>query len=371
MFQDYISNYYSVIKNCLDGVYGSFWEVGTICGLVILFNFVFKKILMILKNYFESHHQLWKSIFFKAIYIPLSYYIWFFALIESFELISLHIRETKHLPYKNMMLTIGLVIAFSCFLLRWKNNAIDILREKGREQKTRYDSTHIDVINKISTITILITTGLMLLEATGSNFNTLVAFGSVSGLALAFASQEVIASFFGGLMIYITRPFSIGDWILLPERQIEGHVEEIGWYNSKIRTLDKRPIYVPNAIFSKMVVVNPSRMSHRQIKETIGIRYRDVNKLKAVIADIKIMLKNAPTIDQAMTSGAHFSAFGTYSLDILFYGYSTETMTDNYNKIKEILLFNIIDILNKHQAELAFPTTSLEIPEREMGAIGS
>jgi MscS family membrane protein len=55
---------------------------------------------------------------------------------------------------------------------------------------------------------------------TGSSLNTLIAFGGISGLALAFASQEVIASFFGGLMTYITQPFVIGDWIILPEKNI-------------------------------------------------------------------------------------------------------------------------------------------------------
>lgn len=369
MFQNYISNCYSILKNALDGVYGSLWELGTICGFVILFNLIFKRILVFLENYFKTHHQHWKKSFVKALYTPLSYYVWFFAIIESFELISLQITNTKHFPYKNMILTIALIIAFTYFLLSWKNYAIDIARDKGREKNNRYDSTYIDVINKVSTITILAIAGLMLLEVTGSNFNTLIAFGGVSGLAIAFASQEVIASFFGGLMIYITRPFSIGDWILLPERQIEGHVEEIGWYNSKVRTLDKRPIYIPNAIFSKLVVVNPSRMSHRQIKETIGLRYRDVDKLKAIIADLKTMLMNAPTIDQTMPLGAHFSAFGTSSLDILFYGYSTEITNDKYNQVKETLLFNIIDILNKHQVELAFPTTCLEIESKSVTSL--
>lgn len=363
MFQDSFSKWLSLIENSLDGVYGSLWEIGTICAFVILFNIVIKKILVFLEGYFKRRHQLWKESFVKAFYPPLSYYVWFFTLIESFELIFLQVSDKRHIPYKSMTLTIGLTLAFTIFLLLWKNYVIDIIRTQGKEHKKRYDSTYIDVINKILTIVILIVAGFMLLEATGSNFNTIMAFGGVSGLALAFASQEVIASFFGGLMIYMTRPFSIGDWILLPERQIEGHVEEIGWYNSKIRTLDKRPIYVPNAIFSKIVVVNPSRVSHRQIKETIGIRYRDVDKLKAIISDVKIMLENTPTIDQAMPLGACFSAFGTYSLDILFYGYSTEVSSDKYNGVKEVLLFGIIDILNKHQAELAFPTTSLEISQ--------
>lgn len=216
------------------------------------------------------------------------------------------------------------------------------------------------MIDKLGTVLILIIGVMLLLEVTGNSLNTLVAFGGISGLALAFASQEVIASFFGGLMIYVSHPFSIGDWIVLPERSIEGHVEEIGWYNTKIRTFDKRPIYVPNSIFSKIVVVNPSRMSHRQIKETIGIRYRDVASLKGIIADVKELLDKSPDIDHDMYYGVYFSEFGAYSLDILFSAYTFEKSTDGYNKIKEQIFFGIIDILDKHHAELAFPTTCVE-----------
>ena len=50
-------------------------------------------------------------------------------------------------------------------------------------------------------------------------------------------------------MVYMDRPFSIGDWISSPDKDIEGTVEQIGWRSTRIRTFDKRPLYVPNAIF--------------------------------------------------------------------------------------------------------------------------
>ena len=55
----------------------------------------------------------------------------------------------------------------------------------------------------------------------------------------------MISNFFGGFMIYVTHSFGIGDWINLPDHNVEGYVEEIGWYTTRIRTFEKRPIYVP------------------------------------------------------------------------------------------------------------------------------
>lgn len=68
-------------------------------------------------------------------------------------------------------------------------------------------------------------------------------------------------------MIYFDRPFKVGDWIRSPDRQIEGTVERIGWRMTIIRTFDKRPLYVPNSVFSSIVVENPSRMLNRRIYE--------------------------------------------------------------------------------------------------------
>ena len=90
-----------------------------------------------------------------------------------------------------------------------------------------------------------------------------------------FAAKDLLANFFGGLTIYLDRPFAVGDWIRSPDREIEGTVERIGWRLTLIRTFDKRPLYIPNAVFTTIAVENPSRMHNRRIYETIGIRYDD------------------------------------------------------------------------------------------------
>ena len=99
-------------------------------------------------------------------------------------------------------------------------------------------------------------------------------------------------------MIHLDRPFKVGDWICSPDKQIEGTVEEIGWRQTRIRAFSKRPIYVPNSIFMHIVVENPSRMSHRRIYETIGIRYDDIHAIAAIVDDVKKMLMNHEEIDK-------------------------------------------------------------------------
>jgi len=359
---DYLKTCCELAEGSLNGKYGWFWDIGTIMLIIVLFNFGLKQLLCFLQRYFKEHNQLGKESFVTSLYLPYSYYVWFFAGVEMLDFTTLQIFSKSFLPQKEMILEIGVIAALAWFLLRWKNAVISLFVKQYSSNKALYGATRIDVINKIATVLIFLIAGLLLLEVTGSNLNTLIAFGGISGLAVAFASQEVIASFFGGLMIYITQPFAIGDWILLPEKDIEGHVEEIGWYTTKVRTFEKSPIYIPNSIFSKIVVINPSRMSHRRFKETIGIRYNDVRALREILAGFKAIFRNNPNIDQTMSNTVYFAAFGPSSLDIVLSAYSRETTSDGFALIKEEILFSVIDVLNQNGAELAFPTTCLEIP---------
>lgn len=119
-------------------------------------------------------------------------------------------------------------------------------------------------------------------------------------------------------MIYLDRPFSVGDWIRSPDQEIEGTVEDIGWRLTRIRTFDKRPLYIPNSVFANIAVENPSRMTHRRIFETLGIRYTDINKMNTIVDAVKSMLTEHPEIDSKQTLIVNFDKFSPSSVDFLY-----------------------------------------------------
>lgn len=348
----------------VDGLYGWFSEVIAIIFVVLVFNFFAKWILKKLHLHFEKTKDVWPDSFVQALYLPLSYYVWFFAFIHALDLVNHRVFEGLFLPSMHILLKASLVVASAWFSLRWKKNIVRSLIHKSKNKQIVIEASKIDVIDKLLTMLILFFTALLLMEVTNQNMNTLIAFGGVGGLAIAFASQEVVSNFFGGLMIYLTHPFVIGDWISIPEHQIEGYVEEIGWYMTRVRTFEKRPIYIPNSMFSKAVVMTPSRMSHRQINETFGIRYRDMPMARAIIDGIKEMLMKHPDIDRYQQVLVHLTGFGSYSVDILVYAYSQVIGTEGFRNVKQDILFKIYDIISAHGAEMAFPTTQLELPAR-------
>ncbi len=221
------------------------------------------------------------------------------------------------------------------------------------------DLTTVTAIGKILRAAVIITAALTSLQIMGMSISGVLAFGGVGGIAVGFASRDLLANFFGALMIFLDRPFSVGDWIRSPDRNIEGTVEEIGWRLTRIRTFDQRPLYVPNSVFTTIAVENPSRMLNRRIYETIGVRYADVAELAGIVADVRGMLEKHEDIDTSRTLMVHFDTFGDSALQFFVYTFTRTTVWTEYHAVKQDVLFKIAEIVANHGAEIAFPTRTI------------
>ena len=186
---------------------------------------------------------------------------------------------------------------------------------------------------------------------------------SVTKILFHTGKWMTVSNLLSPLMVYLDRPFSVGDWIRSPDREIEGTVERIGWRLTVIRTFDKRPLYVPNSVFANIAVENPSRMTNRRIYETIGIRYADVDKMELITADVESMLRQHPEIDTSHTLMVNFVSFAPSSMDFFVYTFTKTTVWTEFHKIKQDVLLKIEDIISGHGAEIAFPTSTVHVPD--------
>jgi len=254
-----------------------------------------------------------------------------------------------------------LIICAAWFLLRFVgkvgNNIIDARLQRGEE----VDHTTVDALGKLARLVTLIVAILMAAQTLGFQITGLLALGGVGGIAVGFAAKDLLANFFGGLTIYLDRPFAVGEWIRSPDKSLEGTVEYISWRHTRIRAFNKNPIYVPNAVFTNIVVENPSRMSHRRIKETIGLRYQDFAVVPAVVDDIRAMLQEHPEIDATQTLIVNFSAFASSSLELMIYTFTKTTQWVKYHAVKQDVLLRIGQIVESHGAEIAFPTRTVHL----------
>lgn len=325
----------------------------------LLINFVVNRILMRVDDKLQRTRNPWDNMIVEAAMPPLRLFIWLIGLSiaaeisdtqldENFAAIVLKIRE------------IGVIAIIAWFLLRCVKG-VESAMTSGRATKQPVDYTTASAISKLLRAAVIITSVLVILQNMGYSISGVLAFGGIGGIAVGFAAKDLLANFFGGLMVYLDRPFKVGDWIRSPDQNIEGTVEHIGWRQTRIRTFDKRPLYVPNATFSTISVENPSRMSHRRINETVGVRYSDFSKLSEILSEIKDMVGQHEEIDSDEIYMVNFNQFGPSSLDFFIYAYTRTTNWAKYHEVKQDVLFQAMQIIEKHGAEVAFPTRTLHL----------
>jgi len=135
-------------------------------------------------------------------------------------------------------------------------------------------------------------------------------------------------------------------------------VRNVGWRQTQILTFDQRPLYIQNSVFSNISVENPSRMTHRRIYETIGIRYQDVSKMDSITKEVTQMLIDHNEIDHKEIMMVNFNKFSASSLDFFVYTFTKTTDWEKFHAVKHEILLLIAKIIEKNGAEIAFPTVT-------------
>lgn len=310
--------------------------------------------LHLLKKQAQKSHNEWDDIFLETIGLPLKIAIIYFWV---YSLINLMAKQAILLAQLKPILATVPILLVTWFVFRF----IDKVSKKINQNKTKTDADFIQLVAKLSKIFIGIVVLLMLAQYFGFSISSILALGGMGGLIIGFAAKDMLANIFGGLMLHIDKPFNTGDWIRAEAHGIEGVVDKIGWRMTKVITFSKNPIYVPNSLFSTVPIETPSRMTNRRIKQTIGVRYNDLNKIEKIINATEGYLKNSTDIDTNRTIIVNLNNFSAYSVDFFIYCFTKTTAWAKFHQIKQKVLLDISQIIQDHQAEIAYPTQIINL----------
>ena len=332
--------------------------------LAIVIHIVCDYIVNHLKKTAKKSKNIWDDSIISAVSAPLIAIIWVFAIKFGVDIAATQINGEAFYG-SNMLLRVAVIVTISWSLLRFvtasTGNMIKVKEKNGED----VDHTTIDALAKLSKLTIAIIAVLVILQSCGISVSGVLAAGGVGGLVVGFAAKDLLANLFGGLTIYMDKPFKVGDWIRCEEKNVEGTVEYIGWRHTRIRAFNKNPIYIPNATFTTVLVENPSRMSHRRIKEVIGIRYCDIAKMDIITQEIRAMLDSHKEVDKNLPSMAYFTSFGASSIDFTINVFISNTEWHSFSKAKHEILLLIAEIIENHGAEIAFPTRTIHMVDAD------
>ncbi len=258
---------------------------------------------------------------------------------------------------------VRIIIAVFCgtlFVARSVRRTQHVIEDQARDSGSEMDMTALQALFGVGVVLVWIVGIVVGMQSLGMNMSAILTVGGIGSAAFAFASKDVIANFFGGIMVLFNRPFRVGDWVVV--KGVEGGIERIGLYATHIRTGDKRIVYIPNSTFVSSVIENTSERTNRRMSETIGVRYDDFDAVEAIIADVQSLLEGDGDIDRDQAIRVNFGGYGDSTIDIAILCYTQTTSIAEYVKVRERLMLQVGRIVQQHGADFAFPTMTVDMP---------
>ncbi|WP_111670675.1 mechanosensitive ion channel family protein [Algoriphagus litoralis] len=208
---------------------------------------------------------------------------------------------------------------------------------------------------------LVIIVGTLFVLRDGLNFDILPFLTGISigGVAIALAAQDTIKNFFGSVMIFIDKPFQVGDWVTSGE--IDGTVEEVGFRSTRIRTFRNSVMYVPNGKIADAVVDNHGLRQYRRFFTILTITYNTPPELieEFVKGLHEIVLAHPKTRKDYFN--IFFNNLSAYSQDVMFYIFFEVPTWPEELKARHEILIQIVKLANVLGVRFAFPTQTLHM----------
>ncbi|MBT8220489.1 MAG: mechanosensitive ion channel family protein [Bacteroidia bacterium] len=278
--------------------------------------------------------------------------------------IFLSITPMLQLPIRmNSMLikTLGILSIFFLILLITRISRIifHYLDSLARKTENTLDDQLLPVISRIVIFIIWAIGVIYVMEFLDVNVTALLAGISIGGLALALAAQDTVKNFFGSIMIFVDRPFQIGDWIHFDD--IDGTVEEVGVRSTRIRTFANSVVYVPNGMLANKVVNNMGLRQFRRFKTELGVTYNTPpHKIDLFVKGIRDIILKHPTTRKDFFE-VHLNSFGDSSINVLLYCFFEARDWNAELKGKHDIVYAILLLAEGLGVSFAFPSQSIYV----------
>ncbi|ELR73521.1 Potassium efflux system KefA protein [Fulvivirga imtechensis AK7] len=240
------------------------------------------------------------------------------------------------------------------------------LSKLADKTESTLDDQLVPLLRKVLKTFVVVVGGLFILDNLEFDITGLIAGLSIGGLAFALAAQDTIKNFFGSLMIFVDRPFQVGDWIT--SGNVDGTVEEVGFRSTRIRTFRNSLMYIPNGVITNQMIDNHGLRVYRRFMTNIALTYDTPPDLIEVFVDglKEIVKKHSHTRKDYYE--IHFNDMADSSLNVLFYiFFQVPTWSEELRARHEILL-QIVRLAEALGVNFAFPTQTLHVetfPEKK------
>jgi MscS family membrane protein len=263
-------------------------------------------------------------------------------------------------------LHIGQTVLWIYVFLQLVQVLMDIYGSYSLKTESKLDDQLTPILKRLLRGLVFFVGGLKMLTIFGADVTTVIAGASIGGLAVALASQDTVRNLIGTFMIFLDKPFQIGDWIV--GGGVEGTVEEVGFRSSRIRAADTSVFTIPNSKLSEIVINNLGLRLYRRYKTVLGIRYDTPPELiEAFVKGVRALVDTHPDT-RSEDYNVEFTGFGNSALEILLNVYFKNPGWGKEQSSKHRLHIAIVKLAKELGVEFAFPSQTLMIedfPEKQ------
>lgn len=280
--------------------------------------------------------------------------IWF--AVRAMPLTELEVDVSRFIARMLVAVTVGLATWLG---VRIVDELATVWAERALLTESSYDDQLVPVVRKAGKVFLVITGSVMIVQNLGYSVASLLAGVGIGGAALAFASKDAVANVFGSIVIFVDRPFLVGDWIEVGD--VEGTVEAVGIRVTRIRTFANSLITLPNAQFTTMPINNWSRMRKRRITLTVGLTYDTTpEQMRAAVDAIRGIIRADERLDQDFFL-VNFHDFGESSLNIYCYLFTRTTGWAEHMQIREEFMLAVMQAMADLGLKFALPSRTVRV----------
>ena len=330
--------------------------------LIILFKVLSPSIAYIIIKLFKFNSKGKRAIKESAFYNPLKVFI----TILGVYLAVLFLKVPLNLPQNIMNIVTKVfqiisVLAFAKALASSFTVQSSLIRGIRKKWKNDVEDSMLEFALKVARAIIYIIALFIVLAILQINLSGLVAGLGIGGIIVTLAAQDTAKNIFGGVVLFIDKPFNVGDWIQTPN--YEGAVEDITFRTTRIRSAENYVINIPNSTIADSAVINWSKLEKRRYKINLMLSLNTRSEQIAQVSDkIREMLSNNPEVINEDTT-VTFTNIANNGLDLMIDIYVKTTVYKEYLKLKNQLNKNIMDIIHNSQIEIANQATTVYLED--------
>ena len=273
-----------------------------------------------------------------------------------FSLLALNIHGTVNLVALNI---IQILLTFTVIRILFVV-IDDVALQMGSladETESQLDDQLVPVLAKLAKVTIAAVAIVFFMQLKNYPVSGIIAGLGIGGLAFAFAAQDSIAAIFASIALFLDRPFMVGDFVQVGG--VSGTIEEVGLRSTRIRTIAKTLVTIPNKEIVDSTIDNLSKRPMRRCTITIGVTYdATAAKMKQLVDSLRKMLEED---EMAEHNGAnvHFSTFGDSSLNVEMLFFIRTTDYSKFLQSRQDLNLKIMCVVEELELDFAFPSTTV------------